>query len=73
MSDIRLTAVVRRLKFLPHGLTRPQRISCDTILRMIDYDEDDMSECTRCESKVGAETLMHLAGARICEICWDDL
>ncbi len=66
-------AVVRHLKFLPHGLTRPQRISCDMILRMIDYDEDDMSKCTRCEDIVGTETLVRLVDWSVCENCWDDL
>lgn len=40
---------------------------------MIDYDEDDVSECTRCGSIVGTETLVRLADWSVCEICWDDL
>jgi hypothetical protein len=66
-------AVVRHLKFLPHGLTRAKRISCDTIFRMIDYDENDVSECTRCSAMVGTETLVRRADGAICENCWDDL
>jgi hypothetical protein len=35
--------------------------------------EEDLSQCTRCESMVGSETLISLGDGRICEICWDDL
>jgi hypothetical protein len=40
---------------------------------MIDNDEVEMSECTRCADTVDAETLVIIGDARICEICWDDL
>jgi len=37
------------------------------------YYEDELRSCSRCESTVGAETLITLGDASICEICWDDL
>jgi hypothetical protein len=40
---------------------------------MIDNDEVEMSECTRCEDIVDAETLVRLADWSVCENCWDDL
>ena len=36
-------------------------------------DDEDLSECTRCETMVPTETLFGLLDWRICEICWDDL
>ena len=42
-------------------------------LRMKNYDEDDLSECTRCEEMVGTETLVKLGPDGFCEICWDDM
>lgn len=43
------------------------------LLRMMNNDEVEMSECTRCEDTVDAETLVRLGDARFCEMCWDDL
>jgi formylmethanofuran dehydrogenase subunit E len=37
------------------------------------YEEDDLSQCTRCEEMVGTETLVHLLDWSVCEICWGDL
>ncbi len=39
----------------------------------MEIDEDDLSECTRCESMVGSETLVYLGDWAICENCWDDM
>ena len=39
----------------------------------MDDDDDDLSKCTRCESMVGTETLVHLADWSVCEDCWDDI
>lgn len=36
-------------------------------------EDDDLSQCTRCENMVGTETLIGMADWRICEDCWDDL
>jgi hypothetical protein len=33
----------------------------------------DLSECTRCEAMVDAETLVRLADWSVCEICLDDI
>lgn len=34
---------------------------------------EDLEKCHRCESMVGAETLITRGDWRICEDCWDDL
>jgi hypothetical protein len=36
-------------------------------------DDDDLSQCTRCEMMVSTETLFGHADWWVCEICWDDL
>ncbi len=36
-------------------------------------DDEELSECTRCESRVSAETLVRLADWSVCEICWGDI
>jgi hypothetical protein len=36
-------------------------------------DEEDLVPCSRCESKVGEETLVSIGDWKVCEICWDDL
>lgn len=35
--------------------------------------EEDLEECTRCESKVGSETLIRFSDWKVCETCWDDI
>lgn len=35
--------------------------------------EEDVVQCTRCETSVEETTLMKLGDALICETCWGDL
>lgn len=45
-----------------------------SIRREADVEEDeDLSECTRCESMVDTETLVRLADWSVCEECLDDI
>lgn len=37
------------------------------------YYEDELRSCSRCGGTVGAETIVTLGDAHLCEICWDDL
>jgi formylmethanofuran dehydrogenase subunit E len=36
-------------------------------------DEEELSQCTRCEDMVVTETLVRLADWSVCEICWGDI
>jgi hypothetical protein len=63
-------AVVRHLKFLPHGLTRPRRISCDTIFRMI-----EITICDECRKTINTEddTFVIVDKVYYCYDCWRDV
>ena len=36
-------------------------------------DDEDLSECSRCEAMVGTETLVRRLNWSICENCWDEV
>ena len=36
-------------------------------------DEEELAQCTRCESMISNETLIRIADWVICEDCWGDI
>ena len=62
-------AVVRHLKFLPHGLTRPSIKSYDTILRML-----EMTLCDECRTTIDTENDNFVIVDKVyyCYPCWRD-
>ena len=63
-------AVVRHLKFLPHGLTRPSIKSYDTIIRMI-----EIALCDECRKVINTEddTFVIVHKVYYCYDCWRDV
>lgn len=40
----------------------------------MEIDEDvELSECSRCETRVPTDTLQYLFSWKVCEICMDDI